>query len=381
MNKHRSSAPIIPTYAKVILFGQNVSIPSGRISSTQNVPKNVDQEATLTVPKNLFNLKNDFSAPYLVKQDIQAIGYPMQAVQDRFDNFRKINMKLDVSVKTKTTSHLQAKKSLPKLYTESLLKKYSQKVSDLQEKFKVYAMDSSQKIETTKKSRQSKVRDIVLKTERKIQNTYSIKFFTMEDEGVNSISKRVPISSSSRLYRNERCSTRLRTQTRESEFHREPFNKTFRLSNKNLEETHYLGLTQESVYVNTSNARKRSLTTEESLHEEGVSTLETELKSHRNEEGIISLKSSQKSAVEKGETKNLETLEDDNEQETQSLSDYCHDATTGGNFVTDKFFGMHKNEKNSVDNKSFVYGASSGHAVANPAMQTNYASFERNVVV
>ena len=381
MNKHRSSAPIIPTYTKVILFGQNVSIPSGNISSTQNIPKAIDSESTFIVPKNLFNLKNDSGAPYLVKQDIQAIGYPMQAAQDRFDNFRKINIKLDVSIKTKTSNHLQPKKSLPKLYSESLLKKYSQKVFDLQEKFKAYNMDSSQK-----KSNKNNVKEIVLKTERKIQNTYSIKFFTMEEQGVNSISKRVPINSQ-RLSKNERSSSRLRTRTRESEFHRDPFNKTFRLSNKNFEESHYLGLTQESAYVNTSQGRKRSLTTEESLHEheEGLSTVETELiKSHRkkdtDEEGVLSLKSSQKSALEKRETQNLQTLEDD-EQDTQSLSDYCHDATTGGNFVTDKFRGMHKNEKNFVENKGFIYGGtSSGHAVANPAMQTNYASFERNVV-
>jgi len=394
MNKHRSSAPIIPSYAKVILFGQNVSIPSGDLSRTKTGPKAFDQDGNLAmVPKNrdpyFLNLRNE-SSLNLVKQDKQAIGHPMQSNHDRYDNFKKINIKLDFPVKGKANDQPQAKKSLPKLYSESLLKKYSQKVFDLQEKFKAMNLENnlsnSQKIESTKRNN---VKDMVLKTEGHVQSSYSIKYLILEEEGVNSISKRVPIDSH-RLTKNS--SSRLRAQTRGSEFRREPLNKTFKLSNKNFEDSRSHFMNQESVYVNMGQTRRKksTLTTEESLlHEEGISTLETELKSHREIEkspftnGANSLKISQKfenltasatTAVSaRKEGKNFESLE--HIEDAESLSDFCHDATEH-NFVTDKLVGIH-HKNNILENKS------SGHTITgnnfNP-MQTNYANFERNVV-
>jgi len=384
MNKHRSSAPIIPSYAKVILFGQNISIPSGDLSRTKNGPKAFDRDAN---PKNrdsyFLNLRNE-SSLNLVKQDKQAIGHPMQVNHDRYDNFKKINIKLDFPIKAKTTDQSQAKKSLPKLYTESLLKKYSQKVFDLQEKFKAMNIENnlsnSQKIESTKRNN---VKDMVLKTEGHAQSSYSIKYLIMEEEGVNSISKRVPIDSQ-RLTRNS--SSRLRAQTRGSEFRREPLNKTFKLSTKNFEESRSHFMNQESVYVHMSQTRRKKsiLTTEESLlPEEGVSTLETELKSHRDREKspfTNSLKISQKSenltTSARKEVKNFESLEDI--EDAESLSDFCQDATEH-NFVTDKFVGIHhKSEKAQLfENKSSGYTITGNNI--NP-MQTNYANFERNVV-
>ena len=170
INPQRHPSPPQKHFPTILCL--NTSAPK-RLYPSKN--QSMMREALLKAPKSNYNIQRSID----VKDD------------SRSTCTGTIDLKINLPLKE---NHIvSSKKFLPKLYTEEMFKKHSNKIKELKEKY-ISVNSAYSSVKDHNEMAKSSLRELALQAEEQLQNTYTIKYLNAKEDGISVFSRRVQLN-------------------------------------------------------------------------------------------------------------------------------------------------------------------------------------------